>query len=146
MQHRLPLFLLIGVLFCIGRSQAQGSEGVQKAIREIMHAQEIAWNEGNLEGFMEGYWHSDSLRFIGSRGLTYGWEATLSNYKKGYPDRKAMGMLQFKLISIEKLSARSAFVIGQWHLKREAGDLSGHFTLLWKKIKGHWVIVADHSS
>jgi ketosteroid isomerase-like protein len=111
-----------------------------------MADQELAWNRGDLEGFMQGYWHSDSLRFIGSRGLTYGWQQTLDNYKKGYPDTDAMGKLKFTILSVEQLSKRSAYVIGKWHLTRKAGDLEGHYTLLWKKVKGAWVIVADHSS
>lgn len=118
----------------------------EKAIRAIMADQELAWNRGDLEGFMAGYWKSDSLKFIGSRGLTYGWQQTLDNYKRGYPDTDAMGKLKFTIISVEKLSGKSAYVIGKWHLARKAGDLSGHYTLLWKKLKGRWVIVADHSS
>lgn len=111
-----------------------------------MQTQEDAWNRGDLEAFMAAYWHSDSLQFIGSRGLTYGWQQTLDNYKKGYPNRDAMGTLKFNVLSVQQLSPKSAFVIGKWHLTRKAGDLSGHYTLLWKKIKGEWVIVADHSS
>ncbi len=111
-----------------------------------MGAQEVAWNKGDLEGFMQGYLHSDSLCFIGSRGLTRGWDQTLANYKKGYATREAMGTLTFTIISVDQLSKKSAFVIGKWHLKREKDELSGHYTLLWKKIKGKWVIVADHSS
>lgn len=118
----------------------------EKSIRAIMADQELAWNRGDLEGFMAGYWKSDSLKFIGSRGLTYGWQQTLDNYKRGYPDTDAMGKLKFTIISVEKLSGKSAYVIGKWHLARKAGDLSGHYTLLWKKLKGRWVIVADHSS
>jgi ketosteroid isomerase-like protein len=115
-------------------------------IRQILKQQEIAWNEGNLEGFMQGYWKSDSLRFIGSRGIQYGWQTTLDNYKKGYPDKAAMGQLIFTILKVEKLSPTSAFIIGQWRLKREKDEPNGHFTLLWKKIKGQWLIVADHSS
>ncbi|MBK6930224.1 MAG: DUF4440 domain-containing protein [Saprospirales bacterium] len=137
----LNLFLLISFP---GLTQKSGKAG--QAIRAVMAAQEAAWNRGDLEAFMEGYWRSDSLTFIGSKGLTLGWRQTLENYQKGYPDRDAMGKLSFSIISIELLSPKSAFVIGKWHLARNAGDLSGHFTLLWKKIKGHWVIVADHSS
>ncbi|MGI9158739.1 MAG: YybH family protein, partial [Saprospiraceae bacterium] len=125
---------------------AQPSPRAETAIRAIMARQEAAWNRGDLEAFMDGYWRSDSLQFIGSRGLTYGWHQTLDNYRKGYPDRAAMGTLTFTLLSVQPLSQKSAFVVGKWHLKRNAGDLSGHFTLLWKKIKGAWVIVADHSS
>jgi ketosteroid isomerase-like protein len=122
------------------------AQKAEKSIRAIMQTQEDAWNRGDLEAFMDGYWHSDSLKFIGSRGLTYGWQQTLDNYKKGYPDRDAMGTLKFTVLSVEQLSSKSAFVIGKWHLARKAGDLSGHYTLLWKNIKGKWVIVADHSS
>jgi len=145
MQSR-NFFLLLFGLLSLQICHAQREDAGIAAIRKVMQAQETAWNNGDLEAFMEGYWHADSLRFIGSKGLTYGWDATLANYKKGYPDRATMGKLQFTLISVEKLSGKAAFVIGKWHLKRDAGDLSGHFTLLWKKIKGKWVIVADHSS
>lgn len=111
-----------------------------------MAAQEEAWNRGDLEGFMAAYWKSDSLQFIGSRGLSYGWNTTLSNYKKSYPNQAAMGRLKFTIVSVEVLSRKSAWVIGRWELKRAVGDLSGYYTLLWKKIGGVWVIVADHSS
>jgi len=133
-------------LFWLNAALAYSQSDDHKAIRRIMAEQEAAWNRSDLEAFMAGYWKSDSLRFIGSRGLTYGWHQTLDNYKKSYPDAEAMGKLTFTIISIEKLSSRSAFVVGKWHLARKAGELSGHYTLLWKKIKGTWVIVADHSS
>lgn len=145
MQNRI-FFLLLFVLLNLQMGHAQREDAATNAIRNVMQAQETAWNKGDLDGFMDGYLHSDSLCFIGSKGLTYGWDATLANYKQGYPDRATMGMLTFTLIRIEKLSGKSAFVIGKWHLKRDVGDLSGHFTLLWKKIKGKWLIVADHSS
>lgn len=134
------------LIFALFATSVVAQNKDERAIRSIMAAQELAWNRGDLEAFMSGYWNSDSLRFIGSRGLTYGWRQTLENYKKGYPDPDAMGQLKFTIISVELLSGKSAFVIGQWRLARKAGDLSGHYTLLWKKIKGTWVIVADHSS
>lgn len=140
-----PAFFLLVFLLPFS-SEAQRGNADEKKIRQIMAEQERAWNRGDLAGFMHGYWNSDSLRFIGSRGLTYGWRQTLENYKKGYPDQAAMGQLKFTIISVEKTGKRAAFVIGKWHLTRQAGDLSGHFTLLWRKINGHWVIVADHSS
>ena len=118
----------------------------ETAIRTILAAQEQAWNTANLEGFMAGYWQSNELRFIGKSGITKGWQATLDNYKKSYPTPDAMGKLDFTILSLEFLSCKTAFVVGKWHLKREKGDLEGHFTLLWKKIKGKWCIVADHSS
>ncbi len=137
-------FICCLLLVAVEKSPAQNTDSL--AIRQIMAAQETAWNTGDLPGFMAGYWRSDSLTFIGSRGLTHGWQATLDNYRKGYPDREAMGRLVFTLLTVEQLSPTSAYVIGKWQLVRTKGDLSGHFTLLWKKIAGVWVIVADHSS
>lgn len=116
------------------------------AIRKVLAQQQQDWNSGNLESFMQGYWKSDSLKFISSRGINYGWQATLDGYKKGYPTTEAMGKLTFTIISIEKLSDESAMVIGKWHLQRTKDEPQGHFTLLWKKIEGRWVIVADHTS
>jgi ketosteroid isomerase-like protein len=116
------------------------------AIRKVLEQQQQDWNSGNLEAFMQGYWKSDSLKFISSRGINYGWQATLDGYKKGYPTTEAMGKLTFTIISIEKLSKKSAIVIGKWHLQRTKDEPQGHFTLLWKKTEGRWVIVADHTS
>jgi hypothetical protein len=116
------------------------------AIRKVLTQQQNDWNSGKLESFMQGYWKSDSLKFISSRGINYGWQATLDGYKKGYPTTEAMGKLTFTIISIEKLSKKSAMVIGKWHLQRTKDEPQGHFTLLWKKIEGRWVIVADHTS
>lgn len=116
------------------------------AIRTILQTQEINWNKGALENFMEGYWKNDSLMFIGKSGITYGWQKTLDNYKKGYPDLAAMGKLHFTLLQLKPLSPVFYFVVGKWYLQRSIGDLNGHFTLLFKKINGKWFIVADHSS
>lgn len=122
----------------------------QKDILEIIHTfqnQQKAWNNGDLDGFMNGYWQSDSLKFIGKNGITYGYEATLERYKKSYPDVETMGKLKFDILSMKKLDKKHIFVIGKWHLKREEKeDLEGHFTLLWEKINKKWVIIADHSS
>lgn len=116
------------------------------AIKNLMQTQETAWNNGQLENFMQGYWKTDSLMFIGKSGITYGWQKTLNNYKKGYPDTAVMGKLTFTLIQIKPLAVDYYFIVGKWHLQRSIGNLEGHFTLLFKKINGEWVIVADHSS
>lgn len=115
-------------------------------IQQVMDDQQQAWNSGDLDGFMKSYWKSDSLRFIGKRGITYGWQSTLDNYKKSYPDRDAMGRLQFTNLTMEQVGDSSAYVIGKWELFRVADTLSGHYSLLWKKQNGTWLIVADHSS
>ncbi len=118
----------------------------EQAILGSMNAQLKAWNAGDLEKFMEPYWKSDSLMFIGKSGITYGWQQTLNNYKKGYPDTASMGKLDFSIVEVKELSAEYFHVVGKWHLARSAGDLQGHFTLLFKKINNKWVIIKDHSS
>lgn len=120
--------------------------GDEAAIEKIMKMQEDAWNEGNIEKFMEGYWNSDSLTFVGKSGLTYGWQATLNHYKGSYPDKATMGHLTFTLLKKERLGPHSFLVLGKWQLQREKGDTGGHFSLVWKKIKGQWVIINDHTS
>lgn len=118
----------------------------ERSIRQLMDAQSAAWNRGDIDAFMKGYWESDSLMFIGKSGVTYGWSNTLKNYKKGYPDVTAMGTLQFTLIKVQRLSGKYYYVTGKWYLKRSIGDLSGHYTLLFHKLHKHWVIISDHSS
>ena len=128
------------------RGVEQTEEQIAVEINRLMEEQEEAWSAGDLEDFMEHYWKSDSLVFIGKSGVNYGWQTTLENYRDSYPDKAAMGELTFENLSIEKLSDKHTFVIGKWHLKRSEGDLSGHYSLLWKKIDGEWKIVSDHSS
>lgn len=117
-----------------------------KEVMENMKKQEMAWNNFDLEGFMKHYWNNDSLMFIGSKGITYGWKQTLSNYKKSYPDKEAMGVLTFVNYNVEQLSPTSVYVIGHWQIKKKDKEVGGHYTLLWRKIKGEWVIVSDHTS
>ena len=118
----------------------------EKAVRKILADQSAAWNRGDIDRFMIGYWENDSLMFIGKNGVTYGWDNTLKNYKKNYADTAAMGKLVFTLLHVDMLSKEYYHVTGKWFLKRSIGDLGGHFTLLFRKIKGKWVIVSDHSS
>ena len=122
------------------------SEKEKGEINNLLDKQVAAWNAGNLEKFMETYWNSEKLVFVGSRGPTYGWQATLDNYKKGYPNKAAMGKLNFKIFDISKIDKKTVFVIGRFELTREIGDLAGHFTLVIQKIKGQWLIISDHSS
>lgn len=132
------------LLICTAAFAQKDSD--ETTIRNLLDAQTKAWNQGDLTNFMKGYWESDSLMFIGKSGLTYGWQQTLNNYKKGYPDTAAMGKLSFDIKKVQRLSADHFFVVGKWMLTRSIGNLSGHYTLILKKIKGQWFIVADHSS
>lgn len=141
MRAKLIFFLAFLTTLAFSQSKADVSE-----VNEAMKKQEIAWNKADIEGFMAYYWKSDSLKFIGSKGITYGWQKTLDNYKKSYPTPDAMGVLTFENNTIEQLSPTKIYVIGKWNLKRKEGDVGGHYTLLWKKINGKWVITVDHTS
>ena len=132
-----------GILFFIFvHAQSKDANAIQNAMNEQLNA----WNAGDINRYMATYWQNDSLMFIGKNGVTYGWQNTLNNYKKSYPDTAAMGHLDFTIIEIKRLSVLYFHVVGKWHLARSAGDLSGHFTLLFKKVKDKWVIISDHSS
>ena len=104
------------------------------------------WNAGNLERFMESYWKSDSLQFIGKKKINFGWQTTLDNYKKGYPDTVAMGKLRFEILRVNPIASDAAFLTGRFFLKRSIGDVDGIFTLVFRKIDGKWVVVYDHTS
>ena len=116
------------------------------SIRSVLAQQTANWNNGDVDSFMQSYWQSDSLMFIGKNGITYGWQTTLDNYKKRYPDTIAMGKLNFELLQVKPLSTGCYFVVGKWHLTRSIGNVGGIFTLLFRKIKNKWLIIADHTS
>ncbi|MCJ8210403.1 nuclear transport factor 2 family protein [Mucilaginibacter sp. RS28] len=133
----LPFLLLISSI-AFGQDREQ--------ILKVLHTQQQAWNKGNIDEFMKGYWKSDSLMFIGSGGPKYGWQTTADNYKKHYPDKSAMGELSFNILQVKLLDKTNAFVLGGWKLKREKDQPGGYFTLLFRKINGEWKIVVDHTS
>lgn len=139
------LLLLAGLVVALSFSCiAQSKDDI--AVKQLLINQDEAWNRGDLESFMSGYWKNDSLMFIGRNGITYGWQNTLDNYKKGYPDTTAMGKLHFEYVEIKRLSPIYYFIVGKFFLTRTIGNLNGAFTLLVKKINNKWVIIRDHSS
>ncbi len=137
---------LLPAIFLIVSGYVFGQTKDEKIIRDIINEQTEAWNRADIESFMKGYWKSDSLLFIGKNGVKRGWNTTLQNYKKGYPDTTAMGKLSFDIISVQRLSFQYFYVAGKWFLRRTIGDLNGYYTLLFKKINGQWLIISDHSS
>lgn len=118
---------------------------IREEIRAVMERQASDWNSGGIDGFMKGYWNSDKLVFVSSR-VTRGWQPTLDNYKKSYPNRAAMGTLTFSDLEITVLSKDSAVVLGSWSLKREKDNPGGKFTLIFRKFKDGWKIIHDHTS
>lgn len=133
------LFLFSVTILC------QTQEADKKAILKVMKAQEIAWGKHDLEGFMQGYWKNDSLKFFGSSGITNGWEKTLSNYKRRYPTPKHTGKLSFTIEDISPIGEDAYWVMGRYFLLRKEGDANGIFMIIFKKINGEWKIVADMS-
>ncbi|WP_203295396.1 YybH family protein [Luteirhabdus pelagi] len=142
MKKFLPLLFLLCLTFAFGQSKLEEDK---KAILAVMKAQEKAWSQHDLEGFMQGYWNNDSLIFYGKSGLTKGWQQTLDNYKKGYPTADDSGTLTFTINDISPISEESYWVMGEYHLKRTVGDANGVFMIIFKKIDGKWKIVADMS-
>lgn len=118
----------------------------ETSIRDLLQKQQEDWNRGNIEAFMQGYWQSDSLMFIGSSGVTYGFKNTWERYKKNYDSRDKMGELKFDLLHVNRLANDVYMVVGKWHLKRTVGDVGGIYTLILRKIGGKWVITSDHTS
>ena len=118
----------------------------EAAIRAVLEAEQIAWNNGDIDAFMEGYWRSDSLQFMSPRGVNHGWQETLEGYKKGYPDIKAMGTLHFDIFKVTPLSEDHFLVTGHYRVTRNSDNLDGYFTLIFKKIDGRWVAIYDHTS
>lgn len=117
------------------------------AIQEVLQTQIGHWNRGDIPAFMDYYEKSEDLKFIGKAGVTKGWKATLERYLKTYPNKDAMGTLNFDILEIDVTAGQSAWVLGKWHLTRPAvGDVGGYFTLVLKKKKGRWLIVRDHTS
>lgn len=139
------LFLAFFLISACSSVIAQSTE--ETAIREVLARQNQNWNDGNIEAFMEDYWKSDSLMFIGKTGVVYGWKATKERYFRNYPDRKTMGQLAFDIKQVDLHSDTTAWVLGSWQLTRpEVGDIGGYFTLIFKKIDGKWLVVSDHTS
>jgi ketosteroid isomerase-like protein len=137
--------ILISCAFLLVAGMA-GAQDNKHAIIKVLEEQRIAWNNGDIDGFMQGYWKSDSLLFVGSSAPVHGWQATIERYKKNYPGKTGMGKLTFTVLKVDVFDEANAFMLGAWHLDREKDVLGGYFTLWFKKINGEWKIVVDHTS
>ncbi len=122
------------------------SEPVSGAVTQVLTQQQTAWNNGDIPAFMKGYWKSPELSFSGSNGVSRGWEAVLARYQRSYPDKSAMGHLDFSDLEIHPLGNSAALVLGKWHLKRDSGDIGGVFTLVFQQFPDGWKIIHDHTS
>lgn len=153
---RLTLFAAAGIAFLAAGSAvihrpllgktADQHDADRSAINSVLKAQQAAWNRGDVDAFLVGYWQSPELTFSGSNGVSRGWDGVLARYKKNYPDRTAMGELDFSDSEFRFLAPNAALVLGKWHLKRDVGDIGGVFTLVWQKFPEGWKIIHDHTS
>jgi uncharacterized protein (TIGR02246 family) len=142
------LVLLFALGMRTGRQTkaAEAREADKAAIMAVLNAQQAAWNRGDVDAFLVGYWHSPELTFSGSNGVSRGWDGVMARYKKNYPDRAAMGQLDFSEREFRFLGPDAALVLGHWHLKRDKGDIGGVFSLVWQRFQEGWKIVHDHTS
>lgn len=149
MRFPCPILLVAATLLitsCTAPSDASFASADEVAIRALLNIQQDAWNRGDIDTFMTGYHRSDSMQFVGRDKINFGWQTTLDNYKRKYPDTVAMGKLKFEILRMNPISKDAAFLTGTFYLKRSIGDVSGIFTLVLRKIEGRWVIVYDHTA
>lgn len=99
-----------------------------------------------MEGFMQAYWHHDSLILINGKFMVYTWKNVFDTYKQAFPDKVSMNQLLYKISTIKALSNKNAMVIGSWHRYSRENPPDGHFILLFEKIKGEWKIVVDQTT
>ncbi len=115
------------------------------AIKQVLTRQAEAWNRGDIESFMQAYWHDDRLTFSSGGQTQRGWDNTRTRYLTRYPTRDAMGKLTFSDLETTVLGNDAALTLGRWHLERDQ-PIGGNFSLVWRKIDGAWLIIHDHTS
>lgn len=119
---------------------------MERDLRTLLETQVAAWNRGDIEDFMKGYWHSAQTVFAGAGGVQRGWETLLERYKHNYPDRASMGQLKFSQLEITPLASDAAVILGRWQLRREKDAPGGVFTLIARRFPEGWRIIHDHTS
>lgn len=127
----------------IATAQTEAKE--KKEILAVLKSQRIAWSKDNMEGYMESYWKNDSLKFYGPNGIIKGWDTTYERYRRSYPNPDHTGILSYKINDVSKISDNNYYVLGEYHLKRNAGNADGFFMMLFRKIDDDWKIVVNTS-
>jgi ketosteroid isomerase-like protein len=128
------------------QSSPSKNESGPTQIRDLLEQQTAAWNRGDIEAFMAGYWKSGETEFVGANGVSRGWQALLDRYRRNYPDRTAMGRLSFSNLEIHMVCEEAAYAIGQFSVEREKDKPTGFFTLNFRRFPEGWRIVADHTT
>ena len=138
-------FIFLFIVFASSYSQNLKEKDSLK-ILNVLEQQRIAWNDNNINKFMQGYLKSEKLVFSGSNGPVFGWNFVKDRYLKKYSTKELMGDLSFEINNLFSLSRKVAILLGKFNLQRKNEKLSGYFTLIFKKINGNWYIVSDHTS
>ncbi|MGA2421469.1 MAG: nuclear transport factor 2 family protein [Candidatus Acidiferrum sp.] len=136
----------VSVVLRVRGEGAKSEKQDRAAILAALEAQQAAWNRGDVDAFMEGYWQSPELSFSGTSGITRGFDGVRDRYKTKYATRAQMGELNFSELEFHFLGPDAALVLGHWHLKRESGEIGGVFSLVWQRFPEGWKIVHDHTS
>jgi ketosteroid isomerase-like protein len=142
----LVCFLVAAILGSTSLPAQSPKAAANAAIENVLGAQQEAWNRGDIDEFMNGYWRSEETVFVSGDEVTRGWQKVLDRYKKKYSDRVKMGTLAFSDLEITPLSADAAVVLGAWKLKRASDTPHGRFTLIFRHFPDGWRIVHDHTS
>jgi ketosteroid isomerase-like protein len=142
---KLSLLLLV-LAFPIFTQSPQQKSQIEIDVLAVMARQTGAWNRGDIEGYMQGYWKSENLVFASGDRITRGWQATLDRYKKSYDTKAKMGELTFADVEINVLSKDIAVVVGSWSLVREKDNPKGKFTVIFQRMREGWRIIHDHTS
>ena len=140
--------LLVAVVAASRSPRAEGPDAEVAAIKKVLDKQEQDWNKGDLDAFLEGYWHSPGVVFLSGGDRHDGFDAMRERYRKRYKaEGKAMGQVAFSGVEIQALGPDSAFVRGRWGLTLPDGKKPGGlFTLIFRKLPEGWKIVHDHTS
>ena len=153
-----PAFMVAAALLAAASVPAIARPEAAEQIRAVIHAQQEAWNRGDIDGFMNGYARgsrpsgsdrqsgSDSTTFVSEDTVTRGWQTVRDRYKKKYSDRAKMGTLTFSDLEITPLANDAAIALGRWKLKRAKDEPHGRFTLIFRRTSDGWRIVHDHTS
>lgn len=147
MKIKLIYVLLLALVFSCGSSKSlKVDSDDREAIIAVFKMQEREWSDNDIDGFMQGYWKSDGLKFYNSNGVTSGYDRVLKDYKVKYPNKDHTGNLDLEIDNISRISEDSYYVMGRYELDRKAGDTKGNFMVIFKKIDGKWKIIADMST